>query len=151
MYYVFIFGVLLVVCMVKLVWSLRLESWVVQGLSEIPQSRKKVRLFCEGLVAVDRKARGLAGEDVPKIPEDVQVGSQKVYQKKGGGSENSFGKNFNKFDVLQSDLDSIEEIREECVHDWKMEETQVLTLDSHEVVMKCSQCGATKTVKVKPV
>lgn len=108
-------------------------------------------MFCEGLVAVDRKARGLAGEDVPKIPEDVQVGSQKVYQKKGGGSENSFGKNFNKFDVLQSDLDSIEEIREECVHDWKMEETQVLTLDSDEVVMKCSQCGVTKTVQVKPV
>lgn len=137
--------------MVKLVWSMRLEPWVVQGLSEIPQARTKVRLFCEGLVAIDRKNRGVAGEDVPKIPEDVQVGSQKVYQKKSDASENSFGKNPNKFDVLQSDLDSIEEIQEECVHDWKMEDTQVLTLESNEAIMKCSQCGATKTVPINPV
>jgi len=135
----------------KLVWCVRLAPWVVSGLSEIPGARRKVRLFCEGLVAVDRKARGFGGEFVEKLQEEVSGYSQKVYEPKVKDLGNSFGKNSKVNDVLQSELDSIEDIQSECVHDFVLDSEQVLSLESVEVKMKCSKCGLTKMVPCNSV
>jgi len=135
----------------KLVWCVRLAPWVVSGLSEISGARRKVRLFCEGLVAVDRKARGLGGEFVEKLQEEVSGYSQKVYVPKVKDLGNSFGKNSKVNDVLQSELDSIEDTQQECQHEWEFDLTETLTFESNQTNQVCKNCGAKRQVVLKPV
>jgi hypothetical protein len=81
----------------RLVFSLRLEPWVVQGLSEIEGVRGKIELYCEGLVSLNRK--GL-------------LDSQNNLDSRVDVSDNFFSekivKKSNVKDVLHSSEDSLE-------------------------------------------
>jgi len=48
----------------RMVYSLRLEPWVIQRLSEIPGMRKKIEMFCVGIAEMETKKKLLEQSNI---------------------------------------------------------------------------------------
>lgn len=106
--------------MVKQVWAVRLPPEIIEGLTKVPNARNKVQLFCEGLVAINKKQSQIAAEEKLKSKEIFSPENKPIT------------------DVLHSEEDKIEL---PCMHDYEIDQELLLLSNPPKRKKVCKKCG----------